>query len=215
MLDEFGYGLAWRILDAQYFGFPQRRRRVYVIGYFGDIRRSASVLFDFGGGSGDIKEVKKVDDSTGFGECLEIYNSHPADSRIKRSNGIINTMTSQWGTGGNNIPIIFNKAHSTRYTKSDKCATLLGEYHDRNYLNLFYDNNRIRKLTPLEAERLQGFPDNWTKIPYKNKCVEKCPDGLRYKALGNSMAVPVMKWIGERILLAEKIFGREDFNENY
>jgi DNA (cytosine-5)-methyltransferase 1 len=57
----------------------------------------------------------------------------------------------------------------------------------------------VRRLTPRECERLQGFPDDFTQIPYRNKPAEKCPDGPRYKALGNSMAVPVMRWIGERI----------------
>jgi site-specific DNA-cytosine methylase len=56
----------------------------------------------------------------------------------------------------------------------------------------------IRRLTPKECERLQGFPDDWTKIPYRNKEADQCPDGPRYKACGNSMAVPVMRWIGER-----------------
>jgi DNA (cytosine-5)-methyltransferase 1 len=63
----------------------------------------------------------------------------------------------------------------------------------------------IRRLTPKEAERLQGFPDDWTKIPYRNKEADQCPDGPRYKACGNSMAVPVMRWIGERINLIESM----------
>lgn len=67
-------------------------------------------------------------------------------------------------------------------------------------------NYIVRKLTPTECERLQGFPDDWTKIPYRNKDVENCPDGPRYKALGNSMAVPVMRWIGERIETADQKF---------
>lgn len=57
----------------------------------------------------------------------------------------------------------------------------------------------IRRLTPMECERLQGFPDNYTKIPYKGKPAEECPDGPRYKALGNSWAVPVVQWLGKRI----------------
>ncbi len=60
-------------------------------------------------------------------------------------------------------------------------------------------NVTVRRLTPMEAERLQGFPDNFTQIPWRNKSADKCPDGPRYKALGNSMAVPVMSWIGQRI----------------
>ena len=62
----------------------------------------------------------------------------------------------------------------------------------------------VRRLTPLECERLQGFPDNWTRIPFKGKSAEECPDAPRYKALGNSFAVPVVAWIGKRIDLYEK-----------
>lgn len=61
----------------------------------------------------------------------------------------------------------------------------------------------VRRLTPVECERLQGFPDNFTAIPWRKKGAEDCPDGPRYKALGNSMAVPVMRWIGERIRLVD------------
>jgi DNA (cytosine-5)-methyltransferase 1 len=66
----------------------------------------------------------------------------------------------------------------------------------------------IRRLTPKECERLQGFPDDWTKIPYRNKPADQCPDGPRYKACGNSMAVPVMRWIGQRIQLIEKMINK-------
>jgi DNA (cytosine-5)-methyltransferase 1 len=61
----------------------------------------------------------------------------------------------------------------------------------------------VRRLTPRECERLQGFPDDYTSIPWRKKGSEDCPDGPRYKALGNSMAVPVMRWIGERIAAVE------------
>jgi DNA (cytosine-5)-methyltransferase 1 len=57
----------------------------------------------------------------------------------------------------------------------------------------------VRRLTPVECERLQGFPDNWTLIPWRKKPASECPDGPRYKALGNSMACNCMAWIGERI----------------
>jgi DNA (cytosine-5)-methyltransferase 1 len=60
-------------------------------------------------------------------------------------------------------------------------------------------NMAVRRLTPIECERLQGFPDFYTMIPWKKKPADQCPDGPRYKALGNSMAVPVMRWIGKRI----------------
>ena len=62
-----------------------------------------------------------------------------------------------------------------------------------------------RRLTPIEYERLQGFPDDWTKIPYRGKSADECPDAPRYKAMGNSMAVPVMRWIGERIATVDAL----------
>jgi DNA (cytosine-5)-methyltransferase 1 len=61
----------------------------------------------------------------------------------------------------------------------------------------------VRRLTPMECERLQGFPDNWSQIPWKGKPADQCPDGPRYKCAGNSMAVPVMRWIGEQIARVE------------
>ena len=60
-------------------------------------------------------------------------------------------------------------------------------------------NQPVRRLLPVECERLMGFPDNWTKIPYRRKSEEECPDSPRYKACGNSMCVNVMRWIGKRI----------------
>ncbi len=64
----------------------------------------------------------------------------------------------------------------------------------------------VRRLTPRECERLQGFPDDYTLIPYRNKLAA---DGPRYKAMGNSMAVPVMRWIGERIQMVENMMENE------
>jgi DNA (cytosine-5)-methyltransferase 1 len=61
----------------------------------------------------------------------------------------------------------------------------------------------VRRLTPRECERLQGFPDDYTLIPWRKKAADDCPDGPRYKALGNSMAVNCMEWIGERIAAFE------------
>ena len=60
-------------------------------------------------------------------------------------------------------------------------------------------DSAVRRLTPRECERLMGFPDDWTMIPWRNKPAEECPDGPRYKAIGNSKAVPVVRWIARRI----------------
>jgi len=61
------------------------------------------------------------------------------------------------------------------------------------------DSRVVRRFTPTECERLQGMPDGYTRISWRNSKLENCPDGPRYRAIGNSMTVPVMRWIGERI----------------
>lgn len=63
----------------------------------------------------------------------------------------------------------------------------------------------VRRLTPVECERLMGMPDNYTRIPWRKKPAEQCPDGPRYAAIGNSWAVPVFRWVGERIKAFEKV----------
>ena len=68
--------------------------------------------------------------------------------------------------------------------------------------NALLEPSGLRRLTPIEFERLQGFPDNYTLIPWRNKPAGECPDGPRYKAIGNSKAVPVVRWIGKRLLAA-------------
>ena len=87
------------------------------------------------------------------------------------------------------------------YLGQDEQAFTLATGHDQHLMHQM----QVRRLTPRECERLQGFPDNYTKIPWRNKSAKDCPDGPRYKALGNSMAVPVMRWIGERIQQVEDL----------
>jgi DNA (cytosine-5)-methyltransferase 1 len=81
---------------------------------------------------------------------------------------------------------------------NDTAGTLDANYGSRRH-NGVLQQMAVRRLTPVECERLQGFPDGYTMIPWRNKPPEDCPDGPRYKALGNSMAVPVMRWIGQQI----------------
>ena len=88
------------------------------------------------------------------------------------------TLPAHAGTGGGNVPMIAFAANPTSV---------------------------VRRLTPIECEKLQGFPDDFTKIPYRNKSADDCPNGVRYKALGNSMAVNVMAWIGQRVQQAVAI----------
>ena len=144
------------------------------------------------------------DYSRADGFTMMVYETHPADSRVKEMGDTCQTVTSRWGTGGGNVPIV-QKAYSIREdaTANNFSATPLEvtpalqalrpsvqSHHAQTFIA---GNYAVRRLTPTECERLQGFPDNYTNIK------ENCPDGPRYKSLGNSMAVPVMKWIGERI----------------
>jgi len=81
----------------------------------------------------------------------------------------------------------------------EQMGTLLKGGDGGRHEGVMLSTMAVRRLTPVECERLQGFPDNYTQIPWKGADPEDCPDGHRYKALGNSMAVPVMRWIGSRI----------------
>ena len=327
---ELGYGFAYRVLDAQHFGVAQRRRRVFVVGCLGDWRSAAEVLFESDCLRRDTAKGRKTGKETttsfvpSLANCLQTtsndysradgfnmiaYESHPADSRIKEMGETCQTVTSRWGTGGGNVPLVqpiaftseqtpktsVNLAHTLTNTtyKHNQCVafepgiakreggdsrfveemspTLRKEMGD-NQVAVAYSvredakantfsatelevsnaigalrpspqshhaqvfvaqpmavgvdtyngtiqgnitttmtadmagpthsgpkimqNMAVRRLTPMECERLQGFPDGYTMIPWKKG---ESPDGLRYKALGNSMAVPCMKWIGERI----------------
>jgi DNA (cytosine-5)-methyltransferase 1 len=200
-LAEIGYGFAYRVLDAQYFGVAQRRRRVFVVGYLGDWRRAAAVLFERESLSGNPapSREKKQDATTVATSRTEVYECHGQDSRVKPLGETCSTVTAKYGTGGGNVPIVTfsgNKESPVAGTLETTCH----EYSRADSFNMAVASNlSVRRLTPTECERLQGFPDGFTKIPYRNKPADKCPDGPRYKALGNSMAVPVMRWIGERI----------------
>jgi len=90
------------------------------------------------------------------------------------------------------------KAGSIGYVE-EQAPTLRAGASGTNMTPTLHQGMEVRRLTPIECERLQGFPDNYTRIPYRGKPAGDCPDGPRYKALGNSMAVPVMRWIGGRL----------------
>jgi len=99
------------------------------------------------------------------------------------------------------LPVAFDAHQSDVLIYGDKTGPL---DTDGSSIGVCVTELAVRRLTPVECERLQGFPDNWTAIPWRGKPVSECPDGSRYKALGNSMACNVMRWIGRRIELMEK-----------
>ncbi len=191
--------VAWRILDAQYFGVAQRRRRVFVVASARTDLDPATVLFEFEGVRRDIAP------SRGEGKETTRYTSNIAI----RSCDDTNIVAMAHGQGGAEI-------------KTDNSAPTLTCNHEAPIVLL--GDGRIRRLTPVECERLQGFPDGHTLIPTeKRKKVSSdelaylrnnypdlseeeaamlAADGPRYKAIGNSMAIPVMRWIGDRITKA-------------
>jgi len=113
---------------------------------------------------------------------------------------VCQTVTSTWGSGGGNIPFVQNVAFGWQNSSHQGMSIdTISPTLDKSKTPATVQNMSVRRLTPVECERLQGFPDNYTQIPWNKKVAIGCPDGLRYKAMGNSMAVPVMNWIGNRI----------------
>ena len=318
MLVELGYGWSYRVLDAQYFGVAQRRRRVFVVGYLGDFKRAAAVLFERHSLSGNPapsrkkgKEVagtfKACASSGGWSNSIDhaaagymqpvtyapkisrCITTHKGSSQDWETTTMVvqpialaeNTIGRMPHNGGNGdgfteggpmytlnatgvhgvvqpISIYGGNKRQDRpeggfYVRMDEdtsktldaasglnptCSqggmavlqpiaipistqNALGRVNgiDEWPLGIFNDGDpaptlskshghavgtnkssdfAVRRLTPVECERLQGFPDNYTNIP-------NAADGPRYKALGNSMAVPVMHWIGKRIQMVEDI----------
>lgn len=233
--------VAWRVLDAQYFGVAQRRRRVFVVASARDDFDCATVLFESEGMRRDSppgrekresithpvapcltssgRGVERGGDTRGQDPVVACFGggntSGPIDpaacltakgQRIDFevetfcvTGAVTHTLTaeghdaSEDGTGRGQ-PIVafhsnaqpdqmrFDPALSASLTCSQNSAALIGP--------------AVRRLTPMECERLQGFPDGYTAVPHRGKVMA---DGPRYKMLGNSMAVPCMAWLGARI----------------
>src|SRR5215217_4823712 len=258
-LGELGYGFAYRVLDAQYFGVPQRRRRVFVVGCLGDWRGAAAVLLERQGmqrnnppsrGEGKgITEIAGTLAASGGGLDRPAGQGNELDfcvvDRVKTGSGkdvfptlMANCGTKQWlgnqealsgdyhilqpvsygiqaniigredKNGGNGMG--YSEGTSPTLTKTDQHAVAHAfkirggcEGGGKGYLGQdetaftvstgqdqqLFTGMQVRRLTPMECERLQGFPDGYTDVAGMS-------DSSRYKALGNSMAVPVMNWIG-------------------
>ena len=220
-LGEIGYGFAYRVLDAQYFGVAQRRRRVFVVGYLGDWRRAAAVLFEresLSGHPAPSRETRKETSrwpaqcastlNAAFGSKLGLEDQHinsGAPLFVPSTVGSLcartgRAMSAQDAQQGHMIPIAFGAQNSAN--QGDSVSEYVTPTLDKSKTPAAMTAGSVRRLTPVECERLQGFPDDYTLIPYRNRMAA---DGPRYKAMGNSMAVPVMRWIGQRINEVDKI----------
>jgi DNA (cytosine-5)-methyltransferase 1 len=262
-LGNIGYGFAYRVLDAQYFGVPQRRRRVFVVAHSsGDSRRAAEVLFEPESLRGDSTKGRKTGQdtaqclTTGTGcrydpntetlipitfrksrraqsaedfetwvpdgvtntlNCFDLGDIRSVDIVVEPIALAENTIGRQPMNGGNGdgytvggpmytlnatgVHGVAHPAHAFNHQSGgDMRGIDLREYPQlqAHQQTSVLHGMAVRRLTPTECERLQGFPDGYTDI------MPETPDGPRYKALGNSMAVPVMRWIGCRIALATK-----------
>lgn len=280
--------IAWRILDAQYFGVAQRRRRVFVVAsartdicpaeilfeydsLYGDItpggetgqtvaaltkngvgatgaddnQAQAGHLIAFGGGN-TSGEIKVATTCTAHGARLDFDTdtfavhgtqdpdvNHELAHTLGRNHGQENACIAfsckDYGADAteNLSPTLRagnSSSNSNQNAGQPPAICIQGAVVGRNdnagpqgkgyQEDLAYTQNarseadvvqhgmQVRRLTPVECERLQGFPDNHTRISWRGKDAADCPDGPRYRAIGNSMAVPVMRWIGERILAA-------------
>jgi DNA (cytosine-5)-methyltransferase 1 len=196
-LAELGYGFAYRVLDAKNFGVAQRRKRVFVVGYLGDWRPTAKVLFESESLSGNIKTIKKYEQKN------TIENGTSVKQYCTKIAPTITSSASGWSRPGNvaTEPDTYIAVDTYNGTiQGNVTATMTADMAGPTHSGPKVMHNMVvRRLTEVECERLQGFPDNYTNIK------ENCPGGPRYKALGNSMAVPVMRWIGERINNYERL----------
>lgn len=187
-----GYAAGWAVLDAQNFGVPQRRRRVFIVASTRGWRSIARVLFEQTGSTGNTEESsvgEAVAGSTNRSPDATVYENHGTDSRIKELTGTAPTLLARMGTGDNNVPIVLAGNHANAEIGTNIAPTVVARAYKGPPLVI---TQKIRYLTHKEVERCFGFPDDWTAVPGWKK-------GKRYKALGNSMAVPVIRWLLERV----------------
>ena len=228
----------WTVLDAQWFGVPQRRRRVFALVDFGDWSSRPPVLLEPESLRGNPPTRREAGQAVAAPTANGVGTCGANDNQAQAGHLVASDLDANYGRLQGCSGQDLNNGHSMLVTQpalafsckdygadvtedtsptlramnqvavvtqyGEETAGTLTARHDSSPcddrgMNVMADRHTVRRLTPIECERLQGFPDNYTKIPYRNKPADKCPNGPRYKALGNSMAVPVMRWIGKQL----------------
>ncbi len=192
-VEQCGYGWAYRTIDSRYFGLAQCRRRLFLIGYRspvgnpGDWRPAAAVLFDASclqqhspTGRGTQSNTPGTTEE-GIGE-RSTFSFQPRIGRCGR------------GRPSTVVPALAG-SNAGATSDSRPCVVIFDHKADKSI---------VRRLTPRECERLQGFPDDYTLVPFQAKPLT---DTQRYQLLGNSMPVPVIRWIGRRIATVDALIG--------
>ena len=252
-MERLGYCGAWRILDAQHFGVPQRRRRLFLVGYLGDWRPAAAVLLEpesLRGCPAPRRQTPKAPAGTAAGGARNRGGTSLDDGALiafggNNTSGPIQVATavnahggphgrldfesetfivhalrgegfdgSEDGTGRGTplVPVMaFSGKNDGADARIDLAPTLRAMPHAGSHANAGGQvavtvGTGVRRLIPRECERLMGFPDDWTLIPWRGR---PAPDGKRYKALGNSMAVPVIGWVLERLMKVDGLIRSE------
>lgn len=217
---DLGYGWAYRVLDAQWFGVAQRRRRVFIVGCLGDAARAAEILFE----RDSLPWNPPPSRETGarVAGCFTAGahpGGHNGQDDHKDGRLIVTPVAIQEracsenlknGPGGKgwqeHIAFTLEARHHAQtvaYRTSGNCGVM--EQGDRTAClntatdptqNIIRSGMAVRRLTPCEYERLQGFPDGWTRIDASGK---ELSDASRYRMLGNAVCVNVARWVGKRL----------------
>jgi len=192
-LAEIGYGLSWRVVDARYFGVPQRRRRVFIVGHLGDNGERAALALG-AGGEGNLEA----------GRCSWQEASSGTRKGIEEAGQVASTLQTtchDWSrSDGFNMvmSVSENQRAEVRESEVSYQLTTGGGKPGQGYPAARV-KEQVRRLTPIECERLMSWPDNWTAIDG-----EKTPMSRRYKACGNGVVSNVAEWIGRRIIAIDE-----------
>lgn len=200
-LAELGYGFAYRVLDAQYFGVPQKRRRVFIVGHLGgDGSAPAEILLEPEGGAGDSAARAQA------GPVAAAVASPGARQSVAPTLTVVAALTASGvGTCGAGVPVVpvepraLHENQRGDLSVSDTMGTLnTGGGKPGQGYPAVHTGAVVRRLTETECERLQGFPDGWTADQSA---------AARYRQLGNSVAVPVVEGIARRLVLVAESLG--------